>query len=99
MVNELDHVADQHVDPQSDPLQTAINNEQSRLLESKLSELPDPQADALRLRFFGNLKFQEIADVMQYSLSTAKNHVRQGLVRMSENMQAQRNSIPESSGR
>jgi RNA polymerase sigma-70 factor (ECF subfamily) len=45
------------------------------------------QADALRLRFFGGLKFQEIADAMQCSLNTAKNRVRWGLMRMAELMQ------------
>jgi RNA polymerase sigma-70 factor (ECF subfamily) len=98
-VNELDRVADQYVDRELDPVQFAINNEQSRLLESRLADLPDQEAHALRLRFFGGLKFQEIADVMQYSLSTAKNHVRQGLTRMTESMQANPNSVHESTER
>jgi RNA polymerase sigma-70 factor (ECF subfamily) len=45
------------------------------------------QADALRLRFFGGLKFEEIAGAMQCSLSTAKNRVRWGLERMAELVQ------------
>ena len=58
--------------------------ERSELLDSLLGKLPEPQADALRLRFFGGLKFHEIADAMECSLSTAKNRVRWGLTKMAE---------------
>jgi DNA-directed RNA polymerase specialized sigma24 family protein len=37
----------------------------------------------LRLRFYGGLKFQEIADVQGCSLTSAKNRVRWGLLKMS----------------
>ena len=58
--------------------------ERSAQLDLCLAQLTQTQADALRLRFFASLKFQEIADVMQCSLGTAKNRVRAGLIRMSE---------------
>lgn len=96
-VNELDQVAQHHVDGETGPVQSAMNNERSRLLETELSQLPGQQADALRLRFFGGLKFQEIADVMQYSLSSAKNHVRQGLATLSQSLQAGNQTVQESS--
>lgn len=67
-----------------DPRESVELDERSGLLEELLSDLPTELADALRLRFFGGLKFQEIADVMRCSLSTAKNRVRRGLTRMSE---------------
>ena len=44
-----------------------------------LAKLPEVQADALRLRFFGGLKFSEIAHVMDSSESAAKVRVRNGL--------------------
>lgn len=59
-----------------------LEKERAELLEKSLERLPEPEADALRLRFFGDLKFQEIADTMQCSLGTAKNRVRKGLVRL-----------------
>jgi RNA polymerase sigma-70 factor (ECF subfamily) len=49
-------------------------------LHALLATLPEPQADALRLRFFGGLKFQEIADAMDCSLGGAKLRVRNGLL-------------------
>ena len=61
--------------------------ERREILERLLLELSPVQADALRLRFFGGLKFQEIADTMQCSLCTAKNRGRWGLLRLSDLVQ------------
>lgn len=70
------------------PSERAIARERSAALERLLGELPEPQADALRLRFFGGLKFQEIADAMGCSLSSAKNRVRWGLATISQRLTA-----------
>ena len=61
------------------PLHLAITNERTEHLEMLLGQLPTAQNQALRLRFFGGLRFQEIADTMHCSLSTAKMRVRVGL--------------------
>ena len=66
------------------PLAELLAKERAALLESLLVRLPDVQADALRLRFFGELKFHEIATTMQCSLNTAKARVRVGLERMAQ---------------
>jgi RNA polymerase sigma-70 factor (ECF subfamily) len=66
----------------SAPFARLLDVERRERLERLLASLPDVQADALRLRFFGGLKFQEIADAMQCSLGTAKNRVRWGLLRL-----------------
>jgi len=60
--------------------------EQTEKLERMFGMLPEAQADALRLRFYGGLKFQEIANAMGCSLSTAKNRVRWGLTAISEQL-------------
>ncbi len=52
-------------------------------LQRWLRELPDAEADALRLRFFGELSFDEIAAAMESSVSGAKVRVRRGLERLS----------------
>ncbi len=69
------------------PPRQLLAKERSEHMESLLAELPEAQADALRLRFFGELKFHEIADAMGCSLSTAKNRVRWGLEKMSQLLQ------------
>jgi RNA polymerase sigma-70 factor (ECF subfamily) len=65
------------------PEARAIARERRETLRELLQQLPDTQADALRLRFFGGLKFHEIAAAMNCSLTSAKNRVRWGLAKMS----------------
>lgn len=72
------------------PLERVLARERVDLLESSLAALPLVQADALRLRFFGGLKFEEIAETMQCSLGTAKNRVRWGLMRLADRVHALR---------
>ncbi len=66
------------------PLGELLARERADLLEQSLLQLSPAQADALRLRFFGELKFQEIADAMGCSLLTAKNRVKWGLLRLAD---------------
>ncbi|MCA9197840.1 MAG: RNA polymerase sigma factor [Planctomycetales bacterium] len=80
---EADVLANQHVSAEPSPEQQAIQNEYRVQLNRLLDQLPPTQADALRLRFFGDLTFQEIADAMQCSLGTAKNRVKAGLQKIS----------------
>ncbi|HTN73980.1 MAG TPA: RNA polymerase sigma factor [Pirellulaceae bacterium] len=70
------------------PEETLLAKERSQELAAVLAQLPPAEADALRLRFFGGLKFQEIADALGCSLTSAKNRVRFGLVKMAERMNA-----------
>lgn len=79
---------DQRADERATPLDALLARERTANLETFLSRLSTVQADALRLRFFGELKFQEIAETMQCSLNTAKNRVRWGLMRLSEMIRA-----------
>jgi RNA polymerase sigma-70 factor (ECF subfamily) len=79
------------------PLAQLLAKERSAQLEAMLARLPLPQADALRLRFFGGLKFHEIADTMQCSLNTAKNRVRLGLVRLAQMIQSGAQQAPRGS--
>lgn len=72
---------------ESTPLASLMAAERRELLLSWLSELPEAEADALRLRFFSGLKFEEIAAAMQSSVSGAKVRVRRGLERLAARMQ------------
>ncbi len=62
-------------------------SERSELLQRALAELPEVQADALRLRFFGSLPYDEIAAAMDSSVSGAKQRVKHGLERLAERLQ------------
>jgi RNA polymerase sigma-70 factor (ECF subfamily) len=68
------------------PPADAIAREQSERLARLLSELPESQADAVRLRFHGGLTFPEIAAALGCSLSSAKNWVRLGLLGIAQQL-------------
>lgn len=61
------------------PVEHLLAKERSERLHHEISRLREEWADSVRLRFFADMKFQEIADVMACSLATAKNRVRWGL--------------------
>ncbi len=65
------------------PGESLLAEERSAELAALLARLPEAQADALRLRFFGDLKFEEIAQTLGCTLSTAKYRVRTGLQQLS----------------
>lgn len=56
-----------------------LESERVERIRELLTALPEDQADALRLRFFGGLTFAEIAAALGCSLNTAKSRVRYGL--------------------
>ncbi len=75
---------------------TSLNNrhvEDREQLDHWLSLIPESEADALRLRFFGELSFNQIALSMESSVSGAKLRVRNGLNRLSE-LAHQESGIP-----
>ena len=56
-----------------------LRTERRAEVHRMLTRLPEVQADALRLRFFGGLQFSEIAMAMNSSLGAAKQRVKNGL--------------------
>ena len=59
-----------------------------------LSLIPEAESDALRLRFFGELSFDQIAVSMESSVSGAKLRVRNGLNRLSELARHEAEALP-----
>jgi RNA polymerase sigma-70 factor (ECF subfamily) len=74
--------------PAVSPLEQLLARETSERLHALLSRLPEAQADALRLRFFGELTFPEIAAAMRISEPGAKHRVKSGLLKLSEWLKA-----------
>lgn len=66
-----------------------LRAERDELLARLLAELPEAEADALRMRFFGELQFQEIAEAAACSLNGAKMRVKRGLERLAAAMSRQ----------
>ncbi|MBI3864123.1 MAG: RNA polymerase sigma factor [Planctomycetia bacterium] len=68
------------------PLSQALLIERRAQVHVLLNSLPEVQADALRLRFFGGLQFSEIALAMDSSVSAAKQRVKSGLITLAEQL-------------
>lgn len=67
-------------------LTTLLRIERQERVAALLDQLPEADADALRLRFYGELKFEEIAEAMNSSVSGAKQRVRRGLQALAERL-------------
>lgn len=72
----------------------ALLHERNARLRDLLLTLPEVQSDAVRLRFFGGLKFQEIADAMGCSLIAAKMRVKDGLLKLAETLRKEEGASP-----
>jgi RNA polymerase sigma-70 factor (ECF subfamily) len=59
-------------------------SETRHLVAGLLERLPDEQADAIRMRYYGELTYDEISVVLGCPPATAKSRVRYGLARMAE---------------
>lgn len=66
------------------PIHVMLAAERTEQVARLLSNLPEPQADAIRLRFFGELTYQEIADAMSITVSGAKRRVKIGLTKLAD---------------
>jgi len=68
----------------SQGLTALLVSERHEVLHQLLDRIPEVEGDALRLRFFGQLPFEEIATAMNSSISGAKVRVKRGLFRLAE---------------
>ena len=57
-----------------------------RRICSLLTEIPEEQAEVIRLRFYGNKSFKEIADILGVPLTTVKSRFLYGLDKMKRKM-------------
>jgi RNA polymerase sigma-70 factor (ECF subfamily) len=83
---------------EASPLEVLLAREQADRLHQLLARLPEVQADALRLRFFGGLSFSEVAAAMGCSEPGAKHRVKSGLLKLAQWMQAGASRRPPSAG-
>lgn len=68
-----------HTDPGSSVIELYERQETRREMVAMLAELPDSQREIVLLRFFQDLKLQEIADALDMSLSAVKTSLYNGL--------------------
>jgi RNA polymerase sigma-70 factor (ECF subfamily) len=75
-----DQVAD--LDRWSRPDQSLELRESAAEVRSALAALPTPQRLALTLHYFEELRYEDVAAVMELPLNTVKSHIRRGKERL-----------------
>jgi RNA polymerase sigma factor (sigma-70 family) len=76
-------IADEQMPAADHRLQAA---EQERKLAAAIAQLPEHQRQVLLLRYYGNLKFVEIADVLGCPLNTALGRMHKAMLKLKEMM-------------
>ena len=61
-------------------------SDQERMLQMAIQQLPEPQRQVLLLRYYSNLKFVEIADVIGCPLNTALGRMHKAMLKLKELM-------------
>jgi RNA polymerase sigma-70 factor (ECF subfamily) len=73
---------DEEVDPAVSPLDRVIADAEHARLFASLRRLPDPQAEAIVLSFYGGLSHTEIAVRLGLPTGTVKGRIRNGLQKL-----------------
>ena len=61
-------------------------NEQAQKLKRAIAQLPENQRQVLMLRYYGNLKFVEIAQILGCPLNTALGRMHKAMIKLRELM-------------
>ena len=72
-------LADDRVSPQESVEELVARREMSQAVSRAMADLPDEQRQAILLKEYHGLTFQEIADMLDCPLSTVKTRLYQGL--------------------
>ena len=75
------------VDAKSDPAKNIHQAELNATLSAVLDQLSEAEKKVLTLRYFGEMKFNEIADLIELPLNTVLSHAHRGLAKMRDIMQ------------
>jgi len=66
----------------SNPAQRLIDNEESNLVLQALSKLPDDQHEVVVLHLYGDMKFKEIAAILNISINTVQSRYQYGIKKL-----------------
>lgn len=77
------------VDPGPCPAEQSEQHEQRRRLRSAVQTLPDAQREAVVMKVFGGLTFQQIAEASDAPLSTIASRYQRGLARLKTQLETQ----------
>ena len=76
------------IDSQLEPMVSEDDDfeQEYRRINQLLDTLPEEQAETIRLRYYGDKSFQEIADIFGVALPTAKSRFRYGMEKIKQGM-------------
>ena len=74
--------------PHADPAHAAVRGEQARDLRRAVAALDEPYREVVALRFFADRSLDEIASITGRPLGTVKTHLRRGLIRLRDGVDA-----------
>ncbi len=75
------------VDPQADPAAAAVDAEQQQSARQAVEALPDGQRQAVVLRLYAGLTFQQIAETFAEPLQTVASRYRRALKRIKQSIE------------
>lgn len=78
----FDEIAESLTENRPSPADKTAEREEQRRIDGLLNSLPQPQADIIRLRVFGDLSFADAARSLGCSEPTAKSRFRYGLEKL-----------------
>jgi RNA polymerase sigma-70 factor (ECF subfamily) len=67
-----------------DPQASLEHKETRRILEDALAQLDDQYRLTLTMLYFDDMKYSDIADILEIPLNTVKSHIRRGKERLRE---------------
>ena len=78
------------LDCQTDPADTENEDfeQEYRRISQLLAEIPDEQAEVIRLRYYGDKTFKEIAQILDEPITTIKSRFVYGLEKIKRGMRA-----------
>ncbi len=88
------HVIDEHLErtletPQGTPEDEALRRERAERLRAALHQLPPRQAQVLALRFLEGFSLEEVAEVLDTSVSAVKSLQHRGMAQLRRLLQSQ----------
>ncbi len=91
--NEISGNNDPHFLHAQSPEDILIRIDSAKYIMSQILQLPYTEAQAIILKYYRNMKYQEIAEYMNISLSSVKRYLRNGRNRLSAIFQSQEDQI------
>lgn len=79
-------------------VELAERQETRREISQSLEELPQVQREVVMLRFYQDLKLQDIADVLQLPLGSVKTHLYKALRRLKTRLAGDKNARVRAEG-